>query len=103
MLAKRAVKRLRRARREPFGGSLRPDGTRVAFGKWLNDPSGNPGVRPVTVVDVASGEEHEVGLINAPAAGEDAAQIIVIDAETGEITRPGWTTGSALTWQRVAP
>ena len=42
-----------------------PDGTRVAFGKWLNDPSsGDPGVRPVTIVDVASGEEHEVGLIN---------------------------------------
>jgi hypothetical protein len=102
-----------------------PDGTRVAFGKWLNDPnSGDPGVRPVTVVNVASGEEHEVGLINpngyhgwawspdgtsilevpaAPAAGEDADQVIVIDAETGEITRPGWTTGSAPTWQRVAP
>jgi len=102
-----------------------PDGTRVAFGKWLNDPSsGDPGVRPVTIVDVASGEEHEVGLINpngyqgwawspdgtsiievpaAPAAGEDADQVIVIDAETGELTRPGWTTGSAPTWQRVAP
>ena len=102
-----------------------PDGTRVAFGKWLNDPSsGDPGVRPVTVVDVASGEEHEVGLINpngyhgwawspdgtsilevpaSPAAGEDADQVIVIDAETGEITRPGWTTGSAPTWQRMAP
>ena len=30
-----------------------PDGTRVAFGKWLNDPNGDPGVRPVTIVDVA--------------------------------------------------
>ena len=101
-----------------------PDGTRIAFGKWLNDPNGDPGVRPVTIVDVASGEEHEVGLINpngyqgwawspdgtsivevpaAPAAGEDADQVIVIDVETGEITRPGWTTGSAPTWQRMAP
>ncbi len=101
-----------------------PDGTRVAFGKWLNDPNGDPGVRPVTVVDVATHEEHEVGLINpngyqgwawspdgtsiievpaAPAAGEDADQVIVIDVETGEITRPGWTTGSAPSWQRVAP
>jgi hypothetical protein len=101
-----------------------PDGTRVAFGKWLNDPNGDPGVRPVTIVDVASGEEHEVGLINpngyqgwawspdgksilevpaAPAAGEDADQMIVVDAETGEVTRPGWTTGAAPTWQRLAP
>ena len=101
-----------------------PDGTRVAFGKWLADPNGDPGVRPVTIVDVASGEEREVGLINpngyhgwawspdgtsiieapaAPAAGEDANQVIVIDVETGEITRPGWTSGSAPTWQRVAP
>ena len=102
-----------------------PDGTRVAFGKWLSDPiSGDPGVRPVTIVDVASGEEHEVGLINpngyhgwawspdgrsiievpaAPAAGEDADQVIVIDVETGEIRRPGWTSGSAATWQRMAP
>ena len=101
-----------------------PDGTKVAFGKWLNDPNGDPGVRPVTIVDVASGEEHEVGLVNpngyhgwawspdgksiievpaAPAAGEDADQVVVIDAETGEITRPGWTTGSAPTWQRVLP
>jgi WD40 repeat protein len=101
-----------------------PDGTKVAFGKWLNDPNGDPGVRPVTIVDVASGEEREVGLINpngykgwawspdgksivevpaAPAAGEDADQVIVIDVETGKITRPGWTAGSAPTWQRMAP
>ena len=101
-----------------------PDGTRVAFGKWLNDPQRRSGRASGDDRRCGSGEEHEVGLINpngyqgwawspdgasilevpaAPAAGEDADQVLVVDAETGEVTRPGWTTGSAPTWQRMAP
>jgi hypothetical protein len=100
-----------------------PDGTRVAFLRWVSNPeTGDPGVRPVTIVEVASGEEHEVGLVNPNGydgfawspdgttivevpgpSSEDAGKVIFIDAATGDVTRPGWAAGSAASWQRVAP
>ena len=71
-----------------------PDGTRIAFGSWLNDPSERSGVRPVTIVDVASGEEHEVGLVNPNgyhgwAWSPDGTSIIEVPAAAERGCRPG--------------
>ena len=38
-----------------------------------------------------------------PPSDDDAGTVIIVDAETGEVTRPGWDAGSAATWQRTLP
>ena len=45
-----------------------PDGTRIALMRWcpsVDDPRGNPNPRPITVIDVATGAEREVGIVEA--------------------------------------
>jgi hypothetical protein len=99
-----------------------PDGTRVAFGRWVNDAEGNVDVRPVTIVDVTTGAEHELpnvevngyngwswspdgaSILEVPGEGsEDVNEVLVIDAQTGKVTRPGWRSTGAATWQRMLP
>jgi dipeptidyl aminopeptidase/acylaminoacyl peptidase len=98
-----------------------PDGTQIAFLRWINSQDGTD-VRPVTIVDVASGDEREVGDVNVNGyAGwgwspdgrsivevpsepsPDANRVLLVDARTGAVTRTGWAAESAASWQRVAP
>jgi Tol biopolymer transport system component len=104
--------------------SWSPDGTRIAFNRWINDSDGNVDPRPVTIVDLATGTEHEVGnrevngylgwswspdgssIIEVPGDGSaDPGSVIVVDAKTGEARKvPGWTSANAgATWQRTIP
>jgi len=100
-----------------------PDGTQVAIQRWFNNPTtGDAGPRPITIADVATGVDHEVGPLNVngyvswgwspdgrsilevpQAPSEDADTAIIVDAKTGEVTRHGWSAGSAATWQRTVP
>jgi hypothetical protein len=100
-----------------------PDGTRVAIQHWFgNSDTLDGGARPITIADVATGADHEVGpnnvngyvswgwspngqsILEVPQPpSPDAGTVIVVDAETGEVTRPGWDAGSAASWQRTAP
>ena len=99
-----------------------PDGTRVAFNRWVSDDStGDNRVSPVTVVDVATADEHEVGIVNPNGyqgwgwspdgtsilevpgdSSPDSGTIVIVDAETGTVTRPHWTANEAAAWQRTA-
>jgi Tol biopolymer transport system component len=98
-----------------------PDGTRIAIQRWFADSdTGDGGPRPITIADVASGTDHEVGPLNVNGyvswgwspdgssivevpqqPSPDADTVIIVDAGTGEVTRPGWDAGSAATWQRT--
>jgi len=100
-----------------------PDGTRIAIQRWIaNYGAGDAGPRPITIADVATGEDHEVGPNNfngyvswnwspdgasilevpsPPSDDEDTA--IIVDAESGNVIRNGWHAGSAATWQRTVP
>jgi Tol biopolymer transport system component len=100
-----------------------PDGTRVAIQRWFNDPAtGDAGPRAITIADVATGDEREIGPVNvngyvswgwSPDGSSiievpnppsvDAGTVIIIDVETGDVTRHGWDAGSAATWQRTPP
>ena len=102
--------------------SWSPDGTKIAFGRWLMLPDGGVDPRPVVIVDVATGEEREASnreadgydgwswspdgskILQVPGGNsEDASKVIAVDAETGLVDELGWTAGSAPSWQRVAP
>jgi hypothetical protein len=104
--------------------SWSPDGTRVAFNRWINDSDGNVDVRPVTIVDLATGTETEAAnvevngyagwswspdgssIIQVPGDGSaDPGSVIVVDAATGEARNvPGWTSvAGAANWQRTLP
>jgi Tol biopolymer transport system component len=104
--------------------SWSPDGTRIAFNRWINDSDGNIDVRPVTIVDLATGTEKEAAnvevngylgwswspdgssIIEVPGDGSaDPGSVIVVDAKTGEARKvPGWTSANAgATWQRTVP
>jgi Tol biopolymer transport system component len=105
--------------------SWSPDGTRIAFARWINGPDGSVDPRPVTIVDVASGAETEASntevngyggwswspdgssIIEVPGDGSaDAGFVIVVDASTGKSRRmSSWTpaTDGASDWQRVLP
>ncbi len=100
-----------------------PDGTRIAIQRWIADyEAGDGGPRPITIADVATGEDHEVGPTNVNGyvswgwspdgtsilevpnpPSDDADTVIIVDADTGEVTRPGWDAGSAATWRRTLP
>jgi Tol biopolymer transport system component len=105
--------------------SWSPDGTRIAFARWINDSDGNIDVRPVTIVDLATGAETEAAnvevngyggwswspdgssIIEVPGDGSaDPGSVIVVDATTGEARKvPGWTSvaDGAANWQRTVP
>ena len=100
-----------------------PDGTRVAIQRWIaNTDTGDGGPRAIVVADVATGDDREVGpnnvngyvswgwspdgtsIIEVPQQpSPDAGTAIIVDAETGIVTRPGWSTSSAASWQRRLP
>ena len=100
-----------------------PDGTRVAIQRWIaNKETGDGGPRAIVVADVASGDDREVGPVNVNGyiswgwspdgtsiievpqePSPDAGTAIIVDAETGIVTRPGWSTSSAASWQRRLP
>ena len=82
----------------------------------------DPNPRPITIVDVATGADREVGDVEAngmigwgwspdgksiiEVAGPPVADgnvLRVVDATTGAVTRTTGITGSAPTWQRNAP
>jgi Tol biopolymer transport system component len=124
---------LRRVGRDDIPGSIiddehlswSPDGTRIAFGRWINDadPGNNVDPRPVTIVDVATNVETEASnvelnglswswspdgssIIEVPGDGSaDPGSVIVVDSVTGEARKvPGWTSvNSAANWQRTVP
>lgn len=104
--------------------SWSPDGTRIAFMRWLNDSDGNTIVRPVVIVDVASGKEIEAQNVEVNGYGgwlwspdgksilqipneksQHVGEVLVVDAATGEMRRVGWSAdfASGPTWQRLAP
>ena len=99
-----------------------PDGKQIAVQQWFDDQAGGVDSRPITVVDVATGDEHEVGpanvngyagwawspdgksileVPNEPSPYAD--RVLVVDAVTGEVTETDLTAASAASWQRTAP
>jgi WD40 repeat protein len=99
-----------------------PDGTKVAFMRWVDWPDGSSGVnvRPITVVDVASGDETEVGEIslngfNGWTWSPDGQSILQIPGESSHVvvlpSDPAvapeefrdWTSRGTVTWQRTTP
>jgi Tol biopolymer transport system component len=99
-----------------------PDGTRIAIMRWFDTGQGG-GTRAATIVDVATGNEREVGdvamngflggsawspdglsLLELPGDGSAATNhIIVVNVATGTSVDSGLWSGTAISWQRVAP
>ena len=96
-----------------------PDGSQIAVQRWFIDTTtGTQEVRPVTVIDVATGHEVERGPtpqqngINGWGWSPDGASIMEFTTEdalllanvaTGQMTTVPWTVSSPPTWQRLAP
>jgi Tol biopolymer transport system component len=96
-----------------------PDGTRIALQRWnvdVNADQQEP--RPITVIDVKTGDEVEVG--DRPVTNGFQAwgwspdgqsilelpvpeQLIVADVATGQPRTMTWGTLSGPSWQRLAP
>jgi Tol biopolymer transport system component len=111
-----------------------PDGKQIALMRWFDHRSPAEGIepRPITIVDVATGAEREVGtvetndhptgddtshgslgwgwspdgssILETPGQGSpDIGRLLVVDAATGAVTRTRFTSSSAPSWQRKAP
>jgi Tol biopolymer transport system component len=98
-----------------------PDGKQIALQRWNIDPgAGTQEVRPVTVIDLQSRLEVEVGDATPATAegfsgwgwspdGESIVefapnqQLVVINVATGTQSTIPWSVSSAPAWQRVAP
>jgi Tol biopolymer transport system component len=96
-----------------------PDGTRIALQRWNIDVNADqPEPRPITVIDVKTGDEDEVGdpPINNGFEGwgwsPDGESIIelpvpdqlnITNVATGKPRMIPWTVASNPAWQRVAP
>ena len=102
-----------------------PDGTKIALMRWcpsVDDPEGNPNPRPITVIDVATGAEREVGIVEANGQVgwgwspdgksiievpgppvQDGNRLLLVDATTGAITRTSGVAEFPPSWQRTAP
>jgi dipeptidyl aminopeptidase/acylaminoacyl peptidase len=99
-----------------------PDGKQIAIQQWFDDEAEGVDSRPITVVDVADGDEHEVGpasidgfvgwawspdgtsILEVPNEPSPyAGRVLVVDAVTGEVTETDLTAASAASWQRTAP
>jgi WD40 repeat protein len=92
-----------------------PDATRIAIQVWHNQVD-TPGVRPLTVVDVASGTGTEIGDVSLNgfksfAWSPDGASLLtvtdvgtvqVLDAVSGEALSDAWEAASGASWQRIA-
>ncbi len=94
-----------------------PDGRSIAMQRWYSREDGVD-VRPITIVDVASGDVREVGDVSpngflsfgwspdgrsivAPPDGSHRVQLI--DVASGTVQDTGLTAESGISWQRVAP
>jgi Tol biopolymer transport system component len=96
-----------------------PDGTKIALLRWC-PAGGDPGVRPITVVDVATGTAREVGdvqqngyngwgwspdgtsIIEVPGPPvPDGNRLLIVNATTGAVTRTNEMSGSQPSWQRT--
>ena len=96
-----------------------PDDTLVAMQRWFGEYEGAASVRPITIVNVATGDRREVGFISyngfmawrwspdgksiIAAPGDGTDRIVVINAADGTWSDTGWQTTSGLSWQRLAP
>ena len=88
----------------------------------VDDPEGNPDPRPITVIDVATGTEREVGIVEANGQVgwgwspdgksiievpgppvQDGNRLLFVDATTGAITRTSGVAEFPPSWQRTAP
>jgi Tol biopolymer transport system component len=95
-----------------------PDGTKVAFGRWIYAADGGVDVRPLTVVNVETGSETEIGeasnngfngwtwspdgqgILSVPEA-TDQILVFPIDPSVRPETHPNWISAGAPTWQRT--
>ena len=99
-----------------------PDGTRIAFMRWRDWVDGSDGVdvRPITVVDVETGAEIELGDVSNDGFhgwtwSPDGLSILQIPSNRGHaIVLPidptarredlrTWTSEGWISWQRLAP
>lgn len=96
-----------------------PDGTRIAVQRWFIDVgAGSQEVRPITVIDVNTGREVEIGAVPTNNGligwgwspdGESIIelpvenQLIVANATTGTTQTIPWSVTTGPTWQRTAP
>ena len=99
-----------------------PDGTKIAFGRWILDAAGNNDPRPVVIVDLATGAEIEASnrevngyeswawspdgawILQVPGNGsDDALKVIEVDVTTGQDSLFGWTSRGQASWQRTVP
>jgi dipeptidyl aminopeptidase/acylaminoacyl peptidase len=102
--------------------SWSPDGTKIAFGRWINDADGNVDPRPVIIVDLTTGDEIEASnrevngyhgwswspdgstILEVPGEGsDDATKVMEVDAKSGQAHEVGWTSPNAGSWQRTLP
>lgn len=91
-----------------------PDGRRIVMQVWL-DTGDQTDVRPLTVVDVVSSVQHEIGSVSpngftsfawspdgtSVLAVKDGGQLSVIDASNGQEVVQPWTSSSGANWQRI--
>ena len=104
--------------------SWSPDGTRVAFARWVNDPEGATETGPIVVVDLATKTETRMSNVEVNGYGgwfwspdgtsiieipgdksADAGRVLVVDASTGQMRDTGWegNFAQAPSWQRTVP
>jgi Tol biopolymer transport system component len=104
--------------------SWSPDGTRLAFARWLNDPGGNTTTGPVVIVDLTTGAETHAANVEVNGYGgwiwspdgtsilqipnersEHTGDVLVVDAATGSMRNLGWSANFANgpSWQRTVP
>ena len=96
-----------------------PDGTKVAFMRWIDTDDGGEDVRPITVVDVTTGAETELGVVSSNGTNgwswspdsqsilsvpADSSQIVVLPVDGSAATSklPSVTIPGAASWQRTA-
>ena len=77
----------------------------------------DPPTWPITVADVATGVQREVGNVSdngfagwgwspngrAIVSTDESRSVDVVDAQTAQAQSGGWQSSSAATWQRIAP
>jgi Tol biopolymer transport system component len=96
-----------------------PDGTRLAIEYWTPGATAEDDwvPHPIAILDVASGELHEVGpvardgylsfewspdgksILEVPRDG--FGKILIVDSTTGETTTTPWAVDQPISWQRL--
>jgi Tol biopolymer transport system component len=127
------IRRLTREAHEVYAGlqvsegsaSWSPDGTRIVVDRIFHDPAAGgffPQTVQITIVDVATGAESEIGKPEIVVGRDDprpswswspdgrsllmlatpGSRPLTIDVETGEAAELPWEADSAPSWQRIA-